>query len=653
MSVNQFINLKIEKMTAIDAFMKKALILILTVLIQLSVIAQSDHQTLKVSSNVELIRISANAYMHVSYTHMPSYGRVASNGLLFVNGTEAFLFDTPMTDSLTMDLVSFIRDSMKLKIAGFVPNHWHADCIGGLGYLQDQKIESYANQMTIDLARSKNLPVPGHGFKDSIELHLGNKLIKCYYLGAAHSLDNIVVWIPSEKILFPGCMVKSLNAKDLGNTADGDLTAYPKTIDALIRKFPMANIVVPGHGQYGGLELLIHTKELAAAKSHVDENRREQWLNYMDKIARPVISNLASDNLKEKMTITLSNTSDNPEQRKKVAYLEAFARTLCGISPWLNGEGGSDKEIALRNQYRGWALKGIANAVDSTKNDFMLWTGGQPLVDASFFALSLIRCPWLWDHMDNELHKRVVAVLQSTRTTVPAYSNWILFPAMIEAFFCKYDLPYDPVRIEYGIREFSQHWYVGDGMFSDGMHFVLDYYNSYVIQPYLLNILDAVNPGNESFNWFSPKLEKITSRYAELQERSINADGSFPVFGRSIVYRGGAFHLLSDMALRHKLPESLTPAQVRCALTEVIMKTIDSPQTFTKDGWLNIGLYGNQPDLADVYINTGSLYLCTTIFLPLGLPPDDPFWTNDDAPWTSKKIWNGMDVPADHSLREQ
>ena len=106
------------------------------------------------------------------------------------------------------------------------------------------------------------------------------------------------------------------------------------------------------------------------------------------------------------------------------------------------------------------------------------------------------------------------------------------------------------------------------------------------------------------------------------------------------------------MTLRHKLPESLTPAQVRCALTEVIFKTIDAPGTFTKEGWLNIGLHGNQPDLADFYINTGSLYLCTTIFLPLGLPPTDPFWNDPDASWTSKKIWNGMNVPADHSLRD-
>jgi metallo-beta-lactamase class B len=242
-------------------FMKKVILLLLIVLLQFTGFSQEN--VIRISENIELIKISPNAFIHVSYSNLPSFGRVAANGLLFVNGGEALLFDTPWTDSLTMDLVSFIRDSLKLKIAGCVPNHWHADCMGGLGYLRDQNVETYANQMTIDLAMSKNLPVPVHGFKDSTELHLGNKTAKCYYLGAAHSLDNIVVWIPSEKILFPGCMVKSLNSKDLGNTADGDLTAYPKTVETVIRKFPTARIVVPGHGPFGGLDLLTHTKELA------------------------------------------------------------------------------------------------------------------------------------------------------------------------------------------------------------------------------------------------------------------------------------------------------------------------------------------------------------------------------------------------------
>jgi hypothetical protein len=399
--------------------------------------------------------------------------------------------------------------------------------------------------------------------------------------------------------------------------------------------------------------LLISISGLPQA-SHAQEalNHRGLWLQRMDQLARPVFSNLAEDHLKENMPVALSPGTDNPELRTSCAYLEAFARTFCGIAPWLDLEGGSDDEVELRNKYRDWALKSIANAVDTSKRDYLLWEGYQPLVDASFFALGLIRCPWCWENLDEDIRQNVVTALLKTRSTIPVYSNWILFSSMIEAFFCHYGYPYDRIRIEYGIREFSQHWYVGDGLFSDGMHFALDYYNSYVIQPYLVDILDAVREKDPSFNWFSEKMEKIAVRYAEIQERSINSDGSFPVYGRSIVYRGGAFHHLANMALKKRLPDSISPAQVRCAFTAVLGKTLDAPGTFTQSGWLNIGLHGFQPDLADFYINTGSLYLCTTLFLPLGLPADDPFWSHEDADWTAKKIWRGIDSPGDHSFNE-
>lgn len=377
---------------------------------------------------------------------------------------------------------------------------------------------------------------------------------------------------------------------------------------------------------------------------------RKLWLSHMDKIARPVLSNLAEGKLKERMPVVLSAKVDNKDNRTKAAYLEAFGRTLSGMAPWLNGEGGSKEEVALREQYRQWTLRAIAHAVNPSSKDYLTWTGGQPLVDASFFALGLVRCPWLWEHLADSIKQQVVAAFKLTRTTVPVYSNWILFPGMIEAFFCKYGYEYDKVRIEYGIREFAQHWYVGDGMFSDGMSFAFDYYNSYVIQPYLLAIIEALNTRGKAYEWFSPTLDKITKRYAELQERLISTDGSFPVTGRSISYRGGAFHHLADMALRKTLPSSLQPAQVRSALTAVIKKTMASPSTFTKDGWLNIGLYGHQPDLADFYINTGSLYLCMTAFLPLGLPPTDAFWSAPPQPWTAVKVWSGQDTPGDHAL---
>ena len=398
------------------------------------------------------------------------------------------------------------------------------------------------------------------------------------------------------------------------------------------------------------LLLLLSLPLYAREKKGPPISTRQVWLLYMDKIARPVIEPLADNKLKESMPMALSKTIDNPENRTKAAYLEAFARTLCGISPWLNLEGGDSAEVKLREQYRVWALKAIANAVNPSAKDYMQWIGGQPLVDAAFFSLALVRSPWLWNHLDGDVQKQVVYALLQTRQTIPVYSNWILFSGMIEAFFCKYGMEYDPVRLEYGIREFSQHWYTGDGMFSDGMDFHFDYYNSYVIQPYLANIIDAVGGRTKSFDWFRGKLDKIIKRYAVIQERMINTDGSFPVYGRSIVYRTGAFHHLADMALRKQLPAQLSPAQVRDGLTAVIHRVLDAPDTFTDKGYLTIGLCGNQPDLADFYINTGSCYLAATIFLPLGLPAIDEFWTAPAESWSSVKIWNGQNFPADHAM---
>jgi len=375
---------------------------------------------------------------------------------------------------------------------------------------------------------------------------------------------------------------------------------------------------------------------------------RALWVSYLDTVSRPVLSALAEDRLHDRMPVVLSVRIDNAAERRRVTYLEAFGRTLSGIGPWLNGEGGSAEEVALRRQYREWALKAVANAVNPQAKDYMIWKGGQPLVDAAFFALGLLRCPWLWQHLDTSVRRQVVTVLLETRATTPGYSNWLLFPAVIEAFFCKYGYDYDAMRIEFAVREFSQHWYLGDGTFADGPTMHQDYYNSYVIQPFLLAVLDVTGG---RYREFANRMERIAQRYAELQERLIGVDGSYPVTGRSITYRCGAFHALSDVAMRGRLPETLTPGQVRSALTAVIRRTLGAPGTFAKEGWLNIGLAGHQERLADAYITGGSEYLCTEVFLPLGLSATDPFWAAPAAPWTAVKVWGGEDsVDADHAL---
>ncbi|HVF96429.1 MAG TPA: DUF2264 domain-containing protein [Flavisolibacter sp.] len=377
---------------------------------------------------------------------------------------------------------------------------------------------------------------------------------------------------------------------------------------------------------------------------------RQLWLAHMEKLARPVLTNLAADSLKINMPVLLSVRSDNPGPRKAAAYLEAFARLFSGIAPWLNSEEGSLTEKALRAEYRSLVLKGLANAVNPAARDYMEWhRGGQPLVDASFMALGFLRCPWLWKNISDATKQQVIDAFLLTRKVRPPYNNWLLFSAIIEVFFLEHNYSWDEMRVDLALRQIDK-WYVGDGHYSDGENFHLDYYNSYVIHPYLTQLLQTLTTKKQAYGWLLEKQGKRSSRYAVIQERMIASDGSFPVTGRSLVYRGAAFHHLADVAWHKALPAGLSPAQVRSALTAVIKKTTESPSTFTKEGWLNIGLYGLQTEIADVYNTTGSLYLCAAILLPLGLPEKDAFWSDPPELWTAKKAWSGLEISNDKAL---
>jgi metallo-beta-lactamase class B len=224
--------------------------------------SQEKFPHIKVSRDIELIQISQHSYVHVTYDQVPGYGRVGSNGYLFADNGIALLFNTPMNDSLTKQLVTWITDSMKLHIAGFVANHWHSDGIGGLKYLATIGIPSYAYDKTIALAKTNNLPIPRNKFIDSLMLHIGDLVTVSTYFGPSHTSDIIVTWIPSEKILYAGCMVKEMRSETLGNIADADLAEWPKTIARVIAAYPSAVIVIPGHGAIGGWELLQHTLDM-------------------------------------------------------------------------------------------------------------------------------------------------------------------------------------------------------------------------------------------------------------------------------------------------------------------------------------------------------------------------------------------------------
>lgn len=134
--------------------------------------------------------------------------------------------------------------------------------MGGLEYLQSMDVKSYAGQKTINIAREKNLPVPQYSFTDSLSINFQNIPVKCYYLGGAHTVDVIEIWLPTEDILFAGDALKDINSKSLGNIADADIKAWPITLKRIAKRFPETKIVIPGHGNIGGTDLIEHTLKL-------------------------------------------------------------------------------------------------------------------------------------------------------------------------------------------------------------------------------------------------------------------------------------------------------------------------------------------------------------------------------------------------------
>ena len=366
----------------------------------------------------------------------------------------------------------------------------------------------------------------------------------------------------------------------------------------------------------------------------------------MLRIVSPVFDALEKEELHKTMPLNFH------EERSEYAPLEAFGRSMLGLAPWLEAEGLEEEEEKLQAVWRKKALRCLDAATDPESADFMNFTtGGQPLVDTAFLCHALVRAPkQLAGSLTERVRHNLAQALRSSRTIMAGSTNWLFFSAMVEAgLYLLGEKDYDKMRIAYALRSFDG-WYKGDGVYGDGEMFHWDYYNSFVIQPMYVDLLELFGDSAEEYRILKEKVTARASRYASVLERMIAPDGSYPVIGRSICYRFGAFQMLAQAALQHRLEKGLTPAGVRCALTAVLRRCLENRDMFDENGWLRPGVYGFQPELAEGYINVGSLYLCSAVFLPLGLPAEDPFWTGEDEDWSGRKVWSGGHIAIEHAL---
>lgn len=373
---------------------------------------------------------------------------------------------------------------------------------------------------------------------------------------------------------------------------------------------------------------------------------RKFWIDTMKKITYPVLSNLKNGNLKNNMPYE----SLGGDMEKFLPF-EAFSRVFNGIAPWLNLGVDGTNEGVLRQEYIGLTLRCIENIVNSSCDDYLSFTEPKySLVNAAFFAQGLLRSQHqIWLNLSVDIQAKIANELKNTRIIAPYENHWLLYTSMVEAALLDLTGECDIERLKYGLFKFWDEWYVGDGIYKDGNTFKVGYENSLIIHPMLNDILQVMRKYNVEGNELLNKQLMRTSRLATQLERSISPTGTYPLTGESLTYRTGIFHALSQAVLLRILPSMINPAQVRSALTQVLINQFQENQNFSQ-GWLVVGVNGSQLNASEKHVTTGGLYSCCEVFLPLGLPQNDPFWTSPFDEWTSLKAWNGGQILPDQSI---
>jgi metallo-beta-lactamase class B len=225
--------------------------------------------------------------------------------VVFLSGNAVILVDTPYNNEATHKVVEWIRDKNRAADIIEINTGFHNDNLGGNEYLLSQNIPVYGSELTAELIengkiyktmkavyelmkqtqkvnsecleayKNQNFKAPDRLFdiKEGLKLNAADEIVEVYFPGESHSMDNVVVYFHNRKILFGGCMVKSLKSKSPGFTDDANMKEWPKSVEKVLKRFKDARVVIPGHGNWGNTELLTHTIELLVNYNKTNQKR--------------------------------------------------------------------------------------------------------------------------------------------------------------------------------------------------------------------------------------------------------------------------------------------------------------------------------------------------------------------------------------------
>lgn len=236
---------------------KYALVLGTCLMMGTTLFAQKD------KFKISIQHLTGNCYLFVSYG-LAGGAPFPANGLYVVTDDGVVVIDTPWGEDETPQLIDSVFNRHHKKIALCISTHFHADRTGGIDVFKKAGVKTYSSLQTLELCKARGEKQAAYYFTKDTTFTVGGVAVQTYYPGEGHTKDNIVVWLPQQKVLDGGCFIKSTDTNDIGNIADANVKQWPASVKRVMHKFPDAAYVIPGHQGWQDKNALQHTLDILA-----------------------------------------------------------------------------------------------------------------------------------------------------------------------------------------------------------------------------------------------------------------------------------------------------------------------------------------------------------------------------------------------------
>lgn len=216
----------------------------------------------QMNTGLQISPLRENFYVYTTYGTYKGY-RVPANGMYVVTDEGVILFDTPWDTTQFQPLLDSIGARHQKKVILCIATHFHEDRTGGLEYYAGKGIATYTTGLTDEWSGRRGMKRAEHLIEKDSLFQIGQYKFQTYYPGAGHAPDNIVIWFEKQKVLYGGCLIKSVADTNLGNLSDGDRKEYATTIDNVVRTYRKPKYVIVGHNDWRSGGSLKHTLKMA------------------------------------------------------------------------------------------------------------------------------------------------------------------------------------------------------------------------------------------------------------------------------------------------------------------------------------------------------------------------------------------------------